>query len=159
VSGSLDQRGWTGRFLSPEPISQGDVHRWHPATHWCLRSAKTSRSNGDLRNSIRTTVCDGRWSVSLPKSEVKRCALCGSTRNVQANHLGGRWHVAWITMAFCSECHSLFHAMVTRAGIDLSYTQDPIERIRRALAAIKIAEWMLLEQLKRITHTQGGKEL
>jgi len=39
--------------------------------------------------------------------------------------------------------------MVERAGIDLSYTHDAIERIRRALAAIKIAEWMLLEQLKR----------
>jgi hypothetical protein len=38
--------------------------------------------------------------------------------------------------------------MVDRAGIDLHYTDDPIERIRRALAAIKIAEWMLLEQLK-----------
>jgi hypothetical protein len=38
--------------------------------------------------------------------------------------------------------------MLDRAGIDLRYTDEPIERIRRALAAIKIAEWMLLEQLK-----------
>jgi hypothetical protein len=38
--------------------------------------------------------------------------------------------------------------MVDRAGIDLRYTHDSIERFRRALAAIKIAEWMLLEQLK-----------
>ena len=51
-------------------------------------------------------------------------------------------------MPFCDHCHSLFHAMVDGAGIDLRYTDDPIERIRRALAAIKIAEWMLLEQLK-----------
>jgi hypothetical protein len=43
--------------------------------------------------------------------------------------------------------------MVKRADIDLSYTDDPIERTRRALAAIKIAEWMLLEQLKRVTQT------
>lgn len=41
--------------------------------------------------------------------------------------------------------------MVDRAGIDLRYTEDPIERVRRALAAIKIAEWMLLEQLKNNT--------
>jgi hypothetical protein len=38
--------------------------------------------------------------------------------------------------------------MVNRTGIELSYTHDPIERIRRALAAITIAQWMLLEQLK-----------
>lgn len=89
--------------------------------------------------------------MSSPKPEVKKCVLCGDTRNVQANHPGGRRHLAWFTMPFCGECHSLFHAMVTRAGIDLSYTQDPIERFRRALAAIKIAEWMLLEQLKNVT--------
>src|SRR5215471_2318367 len=86
--------------------------------------------------------------MNLPKPEVKRCVLCGSTRNVQANHLGGRCQVAWFTMPFCDHCHPLFHAMVDRAGIDLRYTNDPIERIRRSLAAIKIAEWMLLEQLK-----------
>jgi len=51
----------------------------------------------------------------------------------------------------------VFHETVTRAGIDLSYTQDPIERFRRALAAIKIAEWMLLEQLKN-TLTKSREE-
>jgi hypothetical protein len=86
--------------------------------------------------------------VSLPKLEGKKCVLCGDTRNVQGNHLGGRQHLGWFTMPFCGECHSLFHEMVNRAGIDLSFTDDPIERTRRALAAIKIAEWMLLEQLK-----------
>jgi len=93
--------------------------------------------------------------VSLPKRETKKCVLCGDTRNVQANHPGGRQQVAWFTMPFCGECHSLFHAMVTRAGIDLRYTQDPIERFRRALAAIKIAEWMLLEQWKNVTQING----
>jgi hypothetical protein len=53
-------------------------------------------------------------------------------------------------MPFCGECHLLFHEMVKRADIDLSYTHDPVERIRRALAAITIAEWMLLEQLKNV---------
>lgn len=81
--------------------------------------------------------------------------LCGSTRNVQDNHLGGRQHLACFTMPFCGECHSLFHAMVDRAGVDLCFTDDPIERARRALAAIKIAEWMLLEQLKHVTQIKG----
>lgn len=39
--------------------------------------------------------------------------------------------------------------MVQQAEIDLEFTTDKVERIRRALAAIKIAEWMLLEQLKK----------
>ena len=79
---------------------------------------------------------------------MKKCALCGSDRNVQDNHLGGRHFLAHFTMPFCDSCHRLFHAMVQRAGIDLCYTDDPVERVRRALASIKIAEWMLLEQLK-----------
>lgn len=87
---------------------------------------------------------------SLPKPELKRCVLCGDTRNLQGNYLGGRQHVAWLTKPFCAKCHSLFHAMVTGAEIDLSYTHDPIERFRREPAAIKIAEWMPLEELKNL---------
>jgi hypothetical protein len=86
--------------------------------------------------------------MRLPKPAPKRCVLCGSARNVQGNHVGGRQLLACFTMPFCDHCHPLFHAMVDRAGIDLRYTDELIERIRRALAAIKIAEWMLLEQLK-----------
>jgi hypothetical protein len=94
--------------------------------------------------------------MSPPKGEVKKCVLCGSTRDVQGNHLGGRSHLAWFTMPFCGECHSLFHRMVDSAGIDLRYTDDSIERFRRALAAIKIAEWILLEQMKKTSQNKGG---
>ena len=53
-------------------------------------------------------------------------------------------------MPFCSqECHARFHTMVRQADINLEFTPDKVERITRALKAIKIAEWMLLEQLKR----------
>jgi hypothetical protein len=38
--------------------------------------------------------------------------------------------------------------LVRQAGIDLKFTANKVERIRRALAAVKVAEWMLLEQLK-----------
>jgi hypothetical protein len=76
---------------------------------------------------------------------VRRCVICGSTFQVQANHLGGKNHLAWFTMPFCGQHHDRFHVLVRQAGIDLTYTEDPIERIRRALSAIKIAEWMLLE--------------
>ena len=95
--------------------------------------------------------------MSLPKPEDEKCVLCASTRNVQANHLGGRHNLAFFTMPFCDQCHRLFHAMVDRAGIDLRFTDDPIERARRALAAITIAEWMLLEQLKNALLNQKEK--
>lgn len=71
--------------------------------------------------------------------------ICGSTFQVESNHLGGRNHLAWFTMPFCKPHHDRFHVLVRQAGIDLTYTDDVVERIRRALAAIKIAEWMLLE--------------
>jgi hypothetical protein len=51
-------------------------------------------------------------------------------------------------MPFCGECHPRFHFLVRQAGLDLEFTDDPIERLRRALAIIKICEWMILEQMK-----------
>lgn len=79
---------------------------------------------------------------------VRRCALCPSHKNVQGNHIGGRNHLGWITMPFCDKCHQRFHILARQAGLDLEYTSDPIERLRRALAFIKICEWMILEQMK-----------
>jgi hypothetical protein len=61
-------------------------------------------------------------------------------------------------MPFCGDCHRLFHEMVERAGIDLRFTDDLVERVRRALAAIKIAEWMLLEQLKNTLFKSKGEK-
>jgi hypothetical protein len=65
------------------------------------------------------------------------------------NHLGGQHHLACFRMPFCIECHAQFHAMLRQSDINLEFTDDKVERIRRALAAIKIAEWMLLEQLRQ----------
>jgi hypothetical protein len=88
---------------------------------------------------------------------VRRCVICGSTRRVEANHAGGRNHVAWFTIPLCGEHHDRFHVLVRQAGVDLRYTPAPIERIRRALAATKIFEWMLLEQLKCVNQSRRTK--
>ena len=85
-----------------------------------------------------------------------RCAICGSAHQVEMNHLGGRNHLAWFTMPFCKPHHDRFHVLVRQAGIDLTYTDDPVERIRRALSAIKIAEWMLLEWMLQERSKQNG---
>jgi len=87
---------------------------------------------------------------------VIRCAICGSAHQVEMNHLGGRNHLAWFTMPFCKPHHDRFHVLVRQAGIDLTYTDDPVERIRRALSAIKIAEWMLLEWMLQERSKQNG---
>ncbi len=89
--------------------------------------------------------------------KAQQCVICGTNRCVDANHLGGRKYIAWFTMPFCKEDHDRFHLFVRQSGTDLTYTDDPIERIRRALAAIKVAEWMLLEQLKNINQRKENK--
>jgi hypothetical protein len=80
---------------------------------------------------------------------VRRCALCGSRKGVQGNHIGGQNHLGWVTMPFCCECHQRFHILARQAGLNPQYTDDPIERNRRALAFIKICEWMILEQMEK----------
>jgi hypothetical protein len=82
-------------------------------------------------------------------AEFRRCVLCGRPGQIEMNHLGGQNHMAWFRMSFCIECHDRFHTMVRQAGINLEFTNDNVERIRRALSTIKIGEWMLLEQLKQ----------
>jgi hypothetical protein len=86
--------------------------------------------------------------MSTRRRRVRRCVICQSTRRVEGNHVGGRKHIAWFTSPLCREHHERFHALLRQAGVDLRYTSDPIERIRRALAAVKVFEWMLLEKLK-----------
>jgi hypothetical protein len=73
------------------------------------------------------------------------CVICGSTDGIEHNHVGGRNHVAWFTMPFCHEHHLQFHALLRAAGVNLEYTPNPEERIVRALKAIAICQWMLLE--------------
>lgn len=55
-------------------------------------------------------------------------------------------------MPFCGECHTRFHVMAQQAGLQLEYTDDPFERIRRALAFMQISAWMLLEQMEKEIH-------
>jgi hypothetical protein len=57
-------------------------------------------------------------------------------------------------MPFCRTHHDQFHALVRAAGIDLEYTTDPRERLVRALKAITVCQWMLLEA----QHEQNSEE-
>jgi len=92
--------------------------------------------------------------VKAARRRLRRCVICLSTREVQGNHVGGKYHVVWFTSPLCKEHHDRFHALVRQAGVDLRYTKDPVERLRRALAATKIFEWMLLEELKHVNESR-----
>ncbi len=74
-----------------------------------------------------------------------RCVICGSTARVEANHVGGRNHIAWFTCPLCGEHHDRFHALLRQAGVDLRYTPDPVERCIRVLKAIFVFAWMVVE--------------
>jgi hypothetical protein len=91
--------------------------------------------------------------------KVRRCVICGSARRVEANHVGGRNHIAWFTGPLCGEHHDRFHALLRQAGVDLQYTADPVRRITRALKAKMVFEWMLVEGLNHeASRSMGGQD-
>ena len=80
------------------------------------------------------------------------CVLCGSTKNVERHHIGGRNHIAWATMPLCREHHVRLTAMIHHAGVDMCYTPDPVLRIASALKALSVVQWMLSEMLMNLKH-------
>ena len=78
-----------------------------------------------------------------------RCVICGSDRNVERNHVGGRNHIAWFTMPFCREHHEQFHALLRSANVNLEYVSDSHERFLRAINACLLAQWIFTEALQR----------
>jgi hypothetical protein len=75
------------------------------------------------------------------------CVICGSAKNLQMNHAGGRHHIAWFTMPFCERHHQQFHRLLERVGIDLRYTPNKLKRLVIAALALTIALWMVLQAL------------
>jgi hypothetical protein len=89
-------------------------------------------------------------SRMLAKANASHCVICDETGGVEQNHAGGRNYVAWFTMPFCKKHHRQFHALVEAAGINLEYTPDPRERLHRALGAIAICQWIVLQALREL---------
>lgn len=88
--------------------------------------------------------------MSLASNAKRCCVLCGSTNHVEKNHVAGQNHIAWFTMWFCRDHHNQFHALLRAAAVNLQSTDDPRVRLLRALKAITIAAWMLLEMLEHL---------
>ncbi len=91
-------------------------------------------------------------------SRVVGCVICGK-KKIERNHAGGKNFVAWFTMPFCPKHHTQFHALVTAAGINLEYTSDAIERLIRALKALLVCAFMLLEAMQELHSRSTGIDL
>ena len=77
------------------------------------------------------------------------CAICGS-EGIQRHHVGGENHIAWFTMELCVPHHSQVHKHLIAAGINLEYTDDPMERLIRAQQACQVFLWMLTEAQRQL---------
>jgi hypothetical protein len=65
---------------------------------------------------------------------------------VEWHHIGGRNHVAWFMIPLCQKHHVALTIALRRAGIDMHYTSDVAERLRRARQAIYVCLWFLDDQ-------------
>ena len=75
------------------------------------------------------------------------CFICGTVRNIEQNHAGGRKHIPWFKFPFCQRHHDQFHRLLESVGIDLRYTSNKLKRLVTAALALTIALWMVLQAL------------
>lgn len=83
-----------------------------------------------------------------------RCVICGN-EGIERHHAGGQYHIAWFTMPLCVPHHGQLHKLVTAAGVDLTYTEDPAERHIRAQEACLVFQWVLLQAQRECNHREG----
>jgi hypothetical protein len=77
------------------------------------------------------------------------CVVCRDRSNTQQHHIGGRRHLVWITAPLCPVHHEQLHRLLKIAGVDLEYTDDPVERLIRATKAISIFMCMVQDALHK----------
>jgi len=80
---------------------------------------------------------------------IRCCAICGSTKDLQEHHLGGRNHAAYFTIPLCVQHHQAVTIAIQRADRDMmSYTSDRTERLRRIVMACSVLQWYACQQLQ-----------
>lgn len=72
-----------------------------------------------------------------------RCAKCGSSDRVEFHHVGGRRHLAWAMLPLCRRHHFEVTLALRRAGVNMEFTTDSNERLRRVRQAIYLLLWLL----------------
>lgn len=71
------------------------------------------------------------------------CAICGSTKDVEEHHLGGRNHAAYFTIPLCRVHHEAVTILIARARVSMQPTSDTAERARLARQAVYVFLWFL----------------
>jgi hypothetical protein len=87
---------------------------------------------------------------------LKRCVLCGSRRKTRQHHIGGQNHISWLTMLVCEPCHETFHARF-RQSVDYRFTPNSKMRLIRAMQAVLVFLWVLLEMLVKEMRSEAGQ--
>ena len=77
------------------------------------------------------------------------CVICGSDKNVEFHHAGGKNHIAWFTLPFCGPHHQQFHRLLESVKVDLRYTPNKLKRLVSAALALTITLWMVLQALRQ----------
>ena len=81
-----------------------------------------------------------------PRPGVRRCAICGSTKDLTEHHLGGWHHARYFTIPLCRPHHEAVSVAITRANRDLMQrANNEAERARRARMAAYVFLWFLDE--------------
>src|ERR1700751_1109891 len=83
------------------------------------------------------------------RAEQDRCSICGRKLQIEKHHVAGRHHDPVLTAPLCLACHAQVTENLRQGGVDMRYTRDRIERVRRALKAAAVFLRMLAEALWR----------
>jgi hypothetical protein len=85
--------------------------------------------------------------MKLCNGSKRVCVICGSDKNVEDHHGGGRNHMAWFTIPFCEKHHQQFHRQLESLEICLRYTPNKLKRLVTAALMLTVALWMVLQAL------------
>jgi len=84
--------------------------------------------------------------------------FCGSSKQLEDNHLGGRKYIPDIYIPFCGEDHATFHVLCRRAGINFRAIKDRSMALIQALKAMLIGLWMVVDRLEKQITSQPKAE-
>jgi hypothetical protein len=84
--------------------------------------------------------------------------FCGSTEQLEDNHLGGRKHVPWLWTPYCRVDHVQYHANCRRAGVDFGEQQNQLMAQIQAFKAQLVGMWMVVEAMEKQIKEQQEKK-
>jgi hypothetical protein len=84
------------------------------------------------------------------------CLHCGRQIEIENHHVAGERHDRELTAPLCLACHALVTEKLRQADVDMRFTPDAVERVRRALKGTAVFLRMLAEALWRWAELLSG---